>query len=121
MSALKFLLFCLVLGTLFFLGVLLGSQSGWFPKPTLTLEIIALNVLATALIYRWLLKIHGTPLFNNAYLGSIVLKLFLYCGVLITVRIISPDTLTPNAILLLVCYALFTILEVTVLFLKVVR
>lgn len=121
MSSLRFLLFCLILGALFYVVVTFGVQSGWFTKPTLMVEIIALNVLATALLYRWLLKIHSTPSFNNAYLGSIVLKLFLYCGVLITVRIISPDTLIPNAILLLVCYALFTILEVTILFLKVGR
>lgn len=121
MSVLKFLLFCLALGALLFLVVSFGIQSGWFTKPSLAMEIIALNILATTLLYRWLLKIHGTPLFNNAYLGSIVLKLFLYCGVLITVRIVSPEALIPNAILLLICYTLFTILEVTVLFLKVGR
>lgn len=121
MSPFKFLLASIALGALTFLLVHFGIKSAWFARPTLLIEIIALNVLVTFILYRWLLKIHGTQLFVNGYLLSIVLKLIFYSGVLLTVRIISPQSLSPNAILLMVCYTLFTILEVAVLFLKVGR
>jgi hypothetical protein len=119
MSPIKFLLASIALGALSFLTVNFGIASGWFSRPSLLTEIIVVNVLATAILYRWLVKIQETPLFINSYLLSIVLKLILYSGLLLTIRIVSPQTLNPNAILLLVCYTLFTLLEVTVLFMKV--
>ena len=121
MSPFKFLLASIALGAITFLLVFSGIESGWFARPTLLMEIIGLNVLVTFILYRWLLKIHGTHLFINSYLMSIVLKLIFYSGLLLTVRIISPQSLYPNALLLMGCYTVFTILEVTVLFLKVGR
>ena len=121
MSPFKFLLASIGLGVLTFLVVFVGIESGWFARPSLLVEIIALNVLVTFVLYRWLLKVQGTKLFINSYLMSIVSKLIFYSGLVLTIRIVSPQSLSPNAILLLVCYTLFTILEVTVLFLKVGR
>ena len=120
MSSFKFLLAAIGTGVVIYLAVSFGISSGWFSRPTLLPEIVLLNVVVTFILYRWLIRM-GAQTFINGYLLSIVLKLIFYFGVLLTVRILSPQSLTANAILLMVCYAIFTILEVAILFLKVGR
>ena len=111
----------IALGLTTYLAVRWGIGSGWFSQPSLLLELIVINVLVTFIIYRWLFKLQNPQLFVNGYLLSIVVKLIFYSGLLLTVRIISPQALLANAILVLACYIIFTVLEVAVLFLKVRR
>lgn len=117
----KFFLVATVLGVLTYLAVGWGVDSSWFPQPSLLLELLIINVLVTFVIYRWLFKLQNPQLFVNGYLLSIVVKLIFYSGLLLTIRITSPQALLANAVLVLACYIIFTILEVAVLFLKVGR
>jgi hypothetical protein len=121
MKAGKFLFIAVLLGAITYLVVKWGVDSGWFSQPSLLLELVIINVLVTFVIYRWLIKLQNPQLFINGYLLSIVVKLIFYAGLLLAIRIINPKVLSANAILVLACYLIFTILEVTVLFLKVGR
>lgn len=121
MSAIRFLGFSIALGALIFFVTLAGVETGWLLRPSLLTEIVALNVLVTFVLYRLLIRIHTPQVFVNGYLGSIVVKLLVCIALLLTVRIVSPQDLSPNAILFVVCYVLFTILEITFLYLKLGR
>ena len=118
MSPIKFFLIAIVLGVCVYFGVSMGVSAQWFSEPSLALVIVGLNIIVTSVLYRGLYKVQGTPLFINGYLLSIVLKLVFYSGLLLTIRIVTPNFLTGNAILLMFCYFIFTILEVVVLFLR---
>jgi hypothetical protein len=119
MKPIFFLLSSIATGLLVFAFVGMGASKDWFPKPTLTNEIIAVNVVVTSAIYFWLSRIKVAGNFINSYLLSIVLKLGFFSLFLVLVRLASPQSLSPNAILILSCYFVFTFLEVIVLFVKV--
>jgi hypothetical protein len=121
MSPFRFLLVSFGFGAIVFSLVSYGASADWFRKPTMIPEIVGLNVVVTFAIYRWLVRIQGAPLFINSYLLSIVMKLILYSGFLLIIRIFTPQALNANAVLLLICYIIFTILEVTILFQKTGR
>ena len=98
-----------------------GNARFWFDLPSLSIEIIIINVVVTSLIYWWLARVKAPDRFINSYLLSIVLKLFFYTSLLLGVRLVAPNALALNAVFLIVCYLLFTVLEVMVLFVKVNR
>lgn len=116
-----FLLVAAIIGLVVYTAVRVGVGRLWFPEPTLTVLIIVINVLVTSGIYRWLFSTISPPLFVNSYLLSIVMKLIFFSFFLLILRLAIPHTLLANAVLLLVCYFTFTILEVWVLFIKVGR
>ena len=111
-----FFLTCALVGGLNYGAIAVMASVGWLRMPTLTFEVIALAALITFVLYRWLSRIQGGSLFINGYLGSIVIKLLFFAGLLLTLRIIIPLDFRENAILILVAYVTFTILEVVVLF-----
>jgi hypothetical protein len=117
----KFLFIATLFGAATYLVVKWGVSAGWFSQPTFLLGLVIINVLVTFAIYRWLFKLQNPQLFVNGYLLSIAVKLIFYSGLLLAIRIISPQALQANAVLVLACYIIFTILEVVVLFLKVGR
>jgi hypothetical protein len=121
MRPIVFLLVAAATGLVTYIIVLTGVSNLWFSRPSLTVEIIIVNVLITSGIYGWLSRTHAPPLFVNSYLLSIVMKLIFYSFLLLMLRLTSPQTLYANAVLVLACYFIFTILEVAVLFLKVGR
>ena len=118
MKPIRFLWVLIILGALLHLVYGQVIQLGEYSTPSLFKEIILLNVLVTFFIYRLLFKISSPQVFVNAYLTSIVVKLLFYSGLLLTIRLVLPQALNPNAILILVCYLIFTAAEVTFLFLK---
>lgn len=89
--------------------------------PSYAIEITVISIITTASIYLVLVRTANPRLFVNIYLLSIVMKLIFYSGLLLMVRIVAPHSLTPNAVLILFSYLLFTALEVGVLFAKVNR
>ncbi len=99
----------------------IGGNKLWFSIPSMAAQIIVVNVVVTSAIYFWLARTREAGAFLNSYLLSIVLKLGLFSFLLVLVRLVSPQTLTGNAVLILACYFIFTFLEVAVLFVKVNR
>jgi len=121
MKPFAFLLTAAATGLVIYLFVWVGANNSWFSMPLFTVEVIATNVLVTSGLYFWLSRISVPPLFINSYLLSIVMKLIFFSFFLLMIRLISPQNLNANAILILACYFAFTALEVVVLFLKVGR
>jgi hypothetical protein len=121
MRPIYFLLLAIGTGLLVFAFVSMGENNNWFIAPSLTYEIIVVNVVVTSAIYFWLSRIKIAGAFVNSYLLSIVMKLGFFSVFLVMVRLVSPQFLTANAILILSCYFVFTFLEVMVLFVKVNR
>lgn len=121
MRPIVFFMTAIVTGLVIFCFVWFLGSKGWLPAPSLALEIIAINIVITAGLYFWLSRTKDAGAFINSYLLSIVLKIGFYSFFLILVLIVSPKNLEPNAILILVCYFIFTFLEVAVLFNKVNR
>jgi ABC-type protease/lipase transport system fused ATPase/permease subunit len=86
-------------------------------SPSRWLETLLLMGVITAAVYVNLTK----PAFSAArdfslfYLASIALKLVGGCGYLIAVMIFDPSGATSNAVFFLICYLLFTGLEVAFL------
>jgi len=101
--------------------VWIGVDNLWFSWPSMTTEIIGINVLVTSGIYYWLFRASTPQLFINFYLLSIVMKLIFFSFLLLMIRWASPQVLMANATLVLCCYFTFTFLEVAVLFLKTRR
>lgn len=98
-----------------------GANQALFVMPSFSGLIIAINVITTASIY-WVLTRASEPrVFTNIYLFSIVMKLIFYSALLLIIRFMAPQTLMPNAVLLMGAYLTFTVLEVAFLFRKVNR
>lgn len=101
--------------------VMVGSRSGWVARPSFTNEIIFFTLLSTVGLYtltvRWFTV--RPENFVKIYLGTTVLRI-LFFGVFIFI-LIRLDKLGSwrNSTLFLVCYFLFTALEVLVLFFQI--
>ena len=115
----SFFLIAVLLGLATYLFVILGEQLLWFGRPSFTFEIIMINVIVTSGIYWWLSDSKPAQLFTSSYLLSIVMKLIFFSTLLLLIRIVFPESLRPNVILLLICYVVFTGHEVISLFRKV--
>ena len=89
--------------------------------PSSAILITAISIITTASIYTVLVKTANPQAFVNVYLLTIVMKIGFYLALLVIIRFIDPQSLTPNALFLIAAYLLFTTLEVGVLFANVNR
>jgi hypothetical protein len=114
-----FALLSTFVGCLLYGFVWMGAGKDWFSMPTSALLITAISIITTTTIYTVLVKTANPQAFINVYLLTIVMKLGFYLALLLIIRFIDPQSLTPNALFLVAAYLLFTVLEVGVLFAKV--
>jgi hypothetical protein len=116
-----FFLLSAFVGCLFYGFAWMGAGIGWFPMPSSALLITTISIITTVSIYTVLAKTANPQTFVNVYLLTIVMKIGFYLALLVIIRFIDPQSLTTNALFLVVAYLLFTALEVGVLFAKVNR
>lgn len=98
--------------------VLAGSGLGSFTLPSFFGEIIIFIALSTIALY-WFTtrKVNLQPDdFVKIYLGATVLRILFFGGFISAVIMLDKDGAEENALFFLVCYFLFTTLEVLVLF-----
>ena len=98
--------------------VLAGSGWTWFMRPSFFIEIIFFLALSTIALY-WFTtrKINLQPdEFVKIYLGATVMRILFFGGFIFTVIMLDKFGAKENALLFLVCYFLFTALEVMVLY-----
>ncbi len=98
--------------------VLAGSGLGWFTHPSFFIEIIIFIALSTIALY-WFTtrKLNLQPDdFVKIYLGATVLRILFFGGFIFTLIVLDKLGAKENALLFLVCYFLFTALEVMVLY-----
>jgi hypothetical protein len=112
--------FALVL-TVLSAAMLLIFELKWVAPPSFGWQIIILLAISTLLIYYYLLDWHQTrpDLFTQFYLASIALKILAYGAVIGIIIYFDKPGAVPNAILFLICYVIFTLLEVAFLFRKI--
>lgn len=112
--------FFLVIGlsALLYAGQAWGVSQGWFPRPTYSDEIILFLALAHLGLFGFVLRqLDARPEdFVKIYLGSTVLRIFFFGLFIFLVLRMDPVSGPSNALFFLVCYFLFTGLEVGALY-----
>ena len=98
--------------------VTVGAEDGTFESPSYYREIISFVALSTVALYWFTTQKMGMEASNfvKIYLGATVLRILFFGGFIFTIIQLDPSGARGNASLFLVCYFLFTILEVVVLF-----
>jgi hypothetical protein len=114
----RFFLLVLGLAALLYGGLAAAVSQGWFPRPSYSDEIILFLALAHLGLFGFVLRqLDARPEdFVKIYLGSTVLRIFFF-GLFIFL-VLRMDTVSgpSNALFFLVCYFLFTGLEVAALY-----
>jgi hypothetical protein len=94
-----------------------AQKHDWFnSSPSYALEIVSFLGISMVTIFYFLNKRSDSSSFTQAYLLSIFLKMLLYSGVILFIILKDRTGAVGNVILFLVCYVLFTALEVGFLF-----
>lgn len=101
--------------------VIATASQGWFVAPSCFLEIVTLFTVTNIAIYIIIARIHDHPAgdFVRIYLGITVLRIIFFGAFILAVILMDRPGAPKNALFFLVCYFLFTILEVVTLFLKI--
>lgn len=107
---------CLLAG-----AVLLGVRQNWFDRPGYLEVIISFVAVATLVIYGFTSrKVTEAPEdFIRIYMTATVVRILLFGAGVALMVYLDPNGATANALLFLVTYLLFTILEVAVLWQEV--
>jgi len=114
----RFVLLVSGLAALLYAGLASGVAQGWFARPSYSDEIILFLGLAHLGLFVFVLRqLDNRPEdFVKIYLGSTVLRI-LFFGVFIFLVIrMDPVSGPSNALFFLLCYFLFTGLEVAALY-----
>ena len=115
----KFLFYLFLLTALVATGVYVGHRQGFFPLPSYGWEIIFYMAFSTAAMVNILLKKSGPILFTQLYLLTIVIKMLIGSVVILFIIFINREGAFENAVLFIITYTLFTMLEVIFLYRKV--
>lgn len=102
-------------------AVLLGVKQSWFERPGYLEVIVFFVAIATLVIYGFTSrKVTEAPEdFIRIYMTATVIRILLFGAGVALMVYFDPDGATANALLFLVTYLLFTILEVAVLWREV--
>ena len=117
----RFVFLCATLAALIFAALLEGAEMMNRAVPSFAIVIILFVAISHVGQYGLLLRfLDQEPIaFVKIYLGITVLRI-LFFGIFIFVLMrIDPKGASSNAILFLVCYFLFTTLEVAALFIRI--
>jgi hypothetical protein len=95
-----------------------GDHFYYWQTPTYSLEIILFLSIFTLLAFYFLNRSVRAEGFTTRYLGSMVLKILLFSGFIVTIILLDPNGANRNVTFFLISYLLFTALEVGSLFAK---
>jgi len=114
---LRFAILTVMLSAFIAISVIWGSTAGSFIIPSYCYEIIFFLGLSTLGLFGFTVRRINIAAadFVRIYLGATVLRILFFGGFIFTVIFLDPPGAQGNAILFLVSYFLFTILEVIVL------
>ena len=110
-----------VLALIILLFVRAGVDWGWIGYPTFSIEIIAFFTLSNVALY-WAVgrKLNDHPEdFVTVYLGATVLRVLFFGGFIFAVVLLDRSGAPKNTLFFLLCYFLFTIMEVGGLWIKI--
>ena len=114
----RFFLLVIGLSALLYAGIAGGAGQGWFARPSYSDEIILFLGLAHLGLFAFVLRqLDSRPDdFVKVYLGSTVLRILFFGLFIFLVLRIDPASGPANALFFLLCYFLFTGLEVAALY-----
>ena len=117
-SIVRFFLLAFGLAALLYAGLAGAVIQGWFPKPTYSDEIILFLALSHLGLFGFVLRqLDARPEdFVKIYLGSTVLRILFFGVFIFLVLRLDPVSGPANALFFLLCYFLFTGLEVAALY-----
>lgn len=118
MRSTKFYLFAVLLGILIMAFIRWVAAPLDWPIPGAYLPVLLVNIVFGGLVYRMLAPLGDPRTFTTFYLGSLVLKLLVHTGLMVAIGLNDPAGQVPNAIFLLICYLLYTVLEIGFLYPK---
>lgn len=98
-----------------------GAEAGWYGNPSYSVEILAFFTLSNVALY-WVIgrNLNDQPdEFVKVYLGATVLRILFFGGFILAVILLDRTGAAGNTMLFLVCYFLFTTMEVGALWLKI--
>jgi hypothetical protein len=115
---LRFFLMTALLVLLILAFLVAGSRMGWFGLPSFSNEIIAFFWLSNVALYWYVTrrtdKVSGDWL--RIYLVATVLRIFFFGGFIFGIMFLDRLEAGKNTLFFLVCYFLFTALEIGALF-----
>lgn len=114
----RFFLLVSGLAAMLYAGLAAAVGQGWFPRPTFSDEILLFLALAHLGLFGFVLRqLDARPEdFVKIYLGSTVLRILFFGLFIFLVLRMDPVSGPANALFFLVCYFLFTGLEVAALY-----
>ncbi len=114
----RFILLTVSLAVLLLVAANLGAQWGWMPLPGYRFAIVGYLLVITAVLGIFLLRRIAPPAegFVVVYLGTMVLRIFLFAGFVIVMVFMDRSGASANGAFFMVSYFLFTALEVGYLF-----
>lgn len=105
-----------------FAGVTFGKMLAWSGSiPSYTIEIISFLAITNIAAYSLLVGRARAPGFTIAYLFSMVSKIVFYAAFVVIIIVLDRAGAVANAVLFMIGYLLFTVLEVSFLFRAVNR
>lgn len=117
----RFFLLVSVVALLLYVAVRAGADQGWFHYPSYSDEIVLFLALShLGLFYLILRQLGQRPEdFVKVYLGSTVLRILFFGLFIFLIIRLDPGSAVGNALCFLVCYFIFTALEVSMLYVAV--
>ena len=118
---LRFTIMTIALALLIKGCVMSSSLLGWFSPPSFSNVIIVFFGLSTVGLYRFVVNRLGLRPqdFVRTYLAATILRILFFGGFAFVVMRLDRPEARHNALFFLVCYFLFTALEVLILFRQV--
>jgi hypothetical protein len=117
-SIVRFFLLVVGLASLLYAGLAAAVAQGWFPRPSYSDEIILFLGLAHFGLFGFIVRQLDARAedFVKIYLGSTVLRILFFGLFIFLVLRLDPVSGPANALFFLLCYFLFTGLEVAALY-----
>lgn len=115
---LRFTLLTLTLVLVIAAFLVMGSQWAWYSTPSYSFEILFFFTLTNVGLF-WFIstKVQKQPdAFVGIYLGATVIRILFFGGFILVVIRLDTDGATKNALFFLICYCLYTALEIGMLY-----
>lgn len=96
----------------------MGNQLAWFSMPSYSSEILLFFTLINVGLFGFTSqKVQKHPdAFVGIYLGATVIRILFFGGFILVVIRLDTDGATKNALFFLICYCLYTPLEIGMLY-----
>jgi hypothetical protein len=117
-KVLRFALIVSGLALALYLAVTGGSRQGWFAGPSYSEEIVLFLTVSHLALYHVIIRRieDRAEDFVKIYLGSTVLRILFFGLFIFLLLRFDPESGPSNALFFLLCYFLFTALEVGMLY-----